>query len=148
MRRIARKRLDADDRRIARRSDRRPRHEGDRDRSARRDYPTRRVERRRAPVGERVHADGDRRETAYDKVIASGQASQWEKDSAVIKLLEAQRAAMVVNGRQIPADFQKMLDDLNAKTAIRRKDCRRPRRYSRGSARRFPHHYEFRAGHQ
>ena len=54
--------------------------------------------------------------TAYDAIVASGMATTWEKDNAFVKVMEAQRAAMVANGTAIPADFQKMLDDLKAKT--------------------------------
>lgn len=53
---------------------------------------------------------------AYKVVVSSDQASKWEKDSAFIKLLEAEQAAMRANGIAIPAEHQKMLTDLKNKT--------------------------------
>ncbi len=52
-------------------------------------------------------------QTAYDKIVASGEYTTWEKNSAFLKLLEAQRAAMISNGETVPAAFQKQIDDLN-----------------------------------
>lgn len=63
---------------------------------------------------DRIAADAQR---AYDQIVASSSYSQWEKDSALLKLLEAQRAAMIANGQAIPAEMQKMLDKLNAQVA-------------------------------
>jgi TP901 family phage tail tape measure protein len=56
----------------------------------------------------------DNAKKAYDAIAGSGVATDWEKNNAMIKVLEAQRAAMVANGQQIPADFQAMLDKLNS----------------------------------
>lgn len=53
---------------------------------------------------------------SYKTIVASDLATQFQKDSALIKLLEAEQAAMKANGIAIPADHQKMLDDLKAKT--------------------------------
>jgi TP901 family phage tail tape measure protein len=52
-------------------------------------------------------------QTAYDKVIAAPDATKWEKDSALLKLLEAQKQAMIANGQEIPAAMQKLMADLN-----------------------------------
>jgi TP901 family phage tail tape measure protein len=53
---------------------------------------------------------------AYKVVVSSDQASKWEKDSAFIKLLEAEEAAMRANGIAIPEYHAQMLADLKAKT--------------------------------
>jgi len=53
-------------------------------------------------------------QTAYDKVIAAPDATKWEKDSAFLKLLEAERQAMIANGEEIPALMDKQMADLQA----------------------------------
>jgi TP901 family phage tail tape measure protein len=53
---------------------------------------------------------------AYKTIVASDQATQFQKDSAFIKLLEAEQAAMKANGLEVPAAHQRMLDDMRAKT--------------------------------
>jgi len=53
-------------------------------------------------------------QTAYDKVIAAPDATKWEKDSALLKLLEAQRQKMIANGTEIPALMDKQMADLKA----------------------------------
>jgi len=52
---------------------------------------------------------------AYDAVIAAPQATQWEKDSAFLKLLEAQRQKMLANGVEIPALMDQQMADIKAK---------------------------------
>jgi TP901 family phage tail tape measure protein len=54
-------------------------------------------------------------QTAYDKIIAAPSATQWEKDSALLKLLEAQRQKMKANGEEIPALMDQQMADIKAK---------------------------------
>ena len=54
-------------------------------------------------------------QTAYDKVIAAPDATTWERDSAFLKLLAAEKAAMLANGEEIPALMEKQMTDLKAK---------------------------------
>ena len=53
-------------------------------------------------------------QTAYDKVIAAPDATKWEKDSAFLKLLEAQRQKMIANGEEIPALMTQQMSDIKA----------------------------------
>lgn len=53
---------------------------------------------------------------AYKVVVSSDQASQWEKDSAMIKVLEAEEAAMKANSIDIPEYHRQMLADLKKAT--------------------------------
>lgn len=53
--------------------------------------------------------------TMYDKVIAAPDATQWERDSAFIKLLEAEKQAMIANGQAIPALMEQQMKDIKGK---------------------------------
>jgi len=53
-------------------------------------------------------------QTAYDKIIAAPDATKWEKDSAFLKLLEAQKQKMVANGQEIPALMSQQMSDIKA----------------------------------
>lgn len=58
-------------------------------------------------------------ERAYEAVLQSGNATQWEKDSAMVKVLEAQIAAAKAAGEQIPAEWGAMLEALKSKTGTK-----------------------------
>ena len=53
---------------------------------------------------------------AYAAIVANGQATQFQKDSAFIKLLEAEQAAMKANGEAIPQYHADMLAEMKRKT--------------------------------
>lgn len=53
---------------------------------------------------------------AYTAIVANGQATQFQKDSAFIKLLEAEQAAMKANGEAIPQYHADMLAEMKRKT--------------------------------
>jgi len=59
---------------------------------------------------------------AYDTIVASDKASQWEKDSALIKLLEAQMAKAQAMGEEIPREQVEMLEKLKASTELKLPD--------------------------
>lgn len=52
---------------------------------------------------------------AYDKIIAAPDATQWEKDSAFLKLMEAQKKAVIAAGDEWPAATDKTMADIKAK---------------------------------
>jgi|GEM_PF-4058016 len=56
-------------------------------------------------------------QAAYDVVAGSKLSTDWEKNTALLKALEAQRAAMVVNGQVIPKEMQAQIDALQRTVA-------------------------------
>lgn len=70
-------------------------------------------------LGVRAAADyqkvADNAKLAYDAVLRSPQATQWEKDNALVKVIEAQRAAAVAAGEEIPKEYDEFLADLKKK---------------------------------
>jgi tape measure domain-containing protein len=52
---------------------------------------------------------------AYDAVMGSNIATTWEKDNALIKMMEAQRQAAIANGEDIPKEYDDFLADLQGK---------------------------------
>lgn len=53
--------------------------------------------------------------TAYDAVLQSPMASQWEKDNALVRVLEAQKQAAIAAGTEVPAEVEKELAAVKAK---------------------------------
>ena len=52
---------------------------------------------------------------AYDAVLQSPMASQWEKDNALVKVLEAQKQAAISAGQVVPAEIEKQLLEVKKK---------------------------------
>jgi TP901 family phage tail tape measure protein len=63
-------------------------------------------------------------QAAYDKVIAAPSATQWERDSAFLKLLEAQRQKMIANGTEIPALMEQQMKDIKDKVDMKAPDVK------------------------
>lgn len=57
----------------------------------------------------------DEAKKTYDILMSSDKASEYEKNNAYVKLLEATKAASVATGEQLPKDFDKALKDAKAK---------------------------------
>ena len=54
---------------------------------------------------------------AYEAVQGDPNATDWEKDNLLLKMLQAQRDQMRANSEEIPADMQKTIDELNAEVS-------------------------------
>ena len=57
----------------------------------------------------------DKAKLAYDAVLQSPMATQWEKDNALVKVLEAQKQAAIANSTDIPAEIDKQLTAIKSK---------------------------------
>jgi len=57
----------------------------------------------------------EKAQAAYDAIKGDPNVSDSVKNNALIKVMEAQRAAAVANGEQIPATFDQMMQDIQKK---------------------------------
>ncbi len=64
-----------------------------------------------------LHSATTNAQLAYDALVASDEVTQFQKDSAYIKLLQAMAAEAEQTTGKVPADLQKALDDMNAKAS-------------------------------
>lgn len=55
----------------------------------------------------------------YEAIAGSGIATTWETDNAMLRMMQAQRDAMVANGQAIPADFDAMLGKLESSASLK-----------------------------